>query len=166
MKTDEKGPSTPPKEGPRFYEQVWDLAYRHALGETTSRFLAGLAERKLFGRRCPSCERVLVPARSFCDRCHVATGDWKEVANLGRIEMFTIVYEPFKGLPPPPYALAYATLDGADTALVGYVRGVDLSDQASAIKALAIGTRIKVVFSDEPKGTVADYWFEPADPRA
>jgi len=162
MTTQTHASPMPPETGPQFYEQTWDLAYRHALGETTSRFLAGLTERRLFGRRCPSCDRVLVPARSFCDRCHISTGAWVEVANEGRIEMFTVVYEPFKGLPAPPYALAYATVDGADTALVGYVRGIDLSDQAAAVKALAIGTRVKVAFSDDPKGTVADYWFELA----
>lgn len=158
--------TTPPATGPLFYEQTWDLRYRHALGETTSRFLAGLTQHRLFGRHCPSCERVLVPARSFCDRCHVTTGDWVEVANEGRIEMFTIVYEPFKGLPEPPYALAYATPDGADTALVGYVRGVDLSDQDAAVKALAIGQRVTVKFSDDPAGTAADYWFELDDPAS
>ncbi|MET7640637.1 OB-fold domain-containing protein [Streptomyces sp. NPDC005438] len=147
---------------PRFYEQTWDLSYRHALGETTSRFLAGLAEGRVQGRRCPVCARVLVPARSFCDRDHVATEEWVDVANEGVVEMFTVVYEPFRNLPEPPYALAYVTLRGASTALVGYVRGLDLSDQAEAVRALAVGTPVVVRFAEEPTGTAADYWFEPA----
>ncbi|AEA25908.1 protein of unknown function DUF35 [Pseudonocardia dioxanivorans CB1190] len=147
---------------PRFYTQTWDLSYRHALGDTTSRFLAGLAEQRILGRRCPSCERVIVPARSFCDRDHTATSDWVEVATAGVVEMFTIVHEAFRGLPDPPYALAYATLDGADTALVGYVRGLDLTDLPSAVASLAVGNRVRVAFSDTPTGTAADYWFEPA----
>lgn len=155
-------PTTPPASGPQFYEQTWDLSYRHALGDTTSRFLAGLAERRLLGRRCDSCSRVLVPARSFCDRCHVDTGDWFEVANQGTIEMFTVVYEPFRGLPEPPYAMAYVLPDGADTALVGYVKGVELGDQNAAVAALRIGGRAKIVFTDSPTGTVTDYWFELA----
>ena len=149
---------------PAVYEQTWDLAYRHALGETTGRFLAGLAEGRILGRRCPACERVLTPARSFCDRCHRETTDWVEVQPEGTIEMFTIVYEPFKGLPEPPYALAYVTLDGADTALVGYVRGLALDDADAAVKELAIGRRVRCRFADEPTGTVADYWFE-LEPR-
>jgi uncharacterized protein len=147
-------------DGPRFYEQTWDLSYRHALGDTTSVFLGALTEGRILGRRCPACERVLVPARSFCDRDHADTADWVEVANDGVIEMFTIVYEPFRNLPAPPYALAYVTLDGADTALVGYVRGVDLSDKDAAVAALGIGTRVEVRFAEKPTGTAADYWFE------
>lgn len=154
---------TSPDAGPRFYEQTWDLSYRHALGDTTSRFLGALTKGKILGRRCPVCERVLVPARSFCDRDHVDTTDWVEVGTRGIIEMFTVVYEPFRNLPAPPYALAYVTLEGADTALVGYVRGLDLSHQETAVQALAIGTEVVVKFSDDPTGTAADYWFEPAD---
>jgi len=157
--------STEPDDAPAFYEQTWDLAYRHALGKTTGRFLQGLAERRILGRRCPVCDRVLTPARSFCDRCHHETTDWVEVSPRGVIEMFTIIYEPFKGLPEPPYALAYVTLDGADTALVGYVRGVDLGDVDAAVGELAIGRRVACRFADEPTGTVADYWFE-LEPRA
>ncbi len=150
-----------------FHEQTWDLAYRHALGTTTSAFLQGLGEGRVLGRRCDTCERVLVPARSFCDRCHVATGQWFEVGTGGVVEMFTVVHEAFRGLPEPPYALAYVTLDGADTALPAYVRGVELTDPEDYTVRLAIGTRMRVAFATEPTGTVADYWFEPlSDERA
>ena len=145
---------------PAFYEQTWDLSYKHALGETTGRFLAGLREERLLARICPKCERVIVPARSFCDRDNVATEDWTDVGPGGVIEMFTIIYEPFKGLPEPPYALIYATPDGASTALVGYLKGLDLNDTENAVKQMAIGTRVVTRFTSEPTGTVADYWFE------
>ena len=145
---------------PAFYEQTWDLSYRHALGETTGRFLGALAEGRILGRRCTSCDRVLVPARSFCDRCHEPTDEWVDVEPHGVIEMFTVVYEAFRGLPEPPYALAYVTPVGGDTAMVGYVKGLDLTDQDAAVAALAIGTKVSIAFSNKPTGTVADYWFE------
>lgn len=151
---------TPATDGPKFFEQTWDLEYRHALGETTSRFLHGLTEGKILGRKTVT-GRILVPARSFDDETHTATGDWVEVGTTGKIEMSTVVYEPFRGLPKPPYAIAYVMLEGADTALVGLVKGVDLTDQATAIRAIAIGQEMQVHFAAEPTGTAADYWFEP-----
>jgi hypothetical protein len=143
----------------RFYEQTWDLQYKHALGRTVSRFLDGLAEGKIWGRRTTD-GRVLVPARSYDDLTHEETGEWVEVANNGVIEMSTVVYEAFNGLPKPPYALAYVMLEGADTALVGYVKGLDLSVQSVAIEAVKIGSRVHVCFAKTPTGTAADYWFE------
>jgi uncharacterized protein len=156
-------PVEAPSAGSAFHEQTWDLSYRHALGATTSAFLQGLSEGRILGRRCDTCQRILVPARSFCDRCHVETGQWFEVGHEGVVEMFTVVYEPFRGLPEPPYALAYVTLEGADTALPGYVRGLPLADSSAVVEALAIGTRLRVAFAPEPVGTVSDYWFEPTD---
>ena len=146
---------------PAFFEQTWDLAYRHALGTTVGGFLDGLESRRLLGRRCPRCQRVLFPARSFCDRCHVNTGEWVEVAPHGRLEMFTVVCEPFRGTRvEPPYVLAYALLEGADTAVVGYLKGVDLSDVQEAARSLRTGTPVQVRFLDEPEGQVTDFWFE------
>lgn len=155
-------PRSTPKE-PVFFEQTWDLSYRHALGETVGGFLEALRERRLLGRRCPSCQRVLFPARSFCDRCHVATEEWVEVGHRGTLEMFTIVYEPFPGMRvKPPYVLAYALLEGADTAAVGYVKGLDLSDVTKASQMLSTGAPVEVRFTDQPEGQVTDFWYELA----
>ena len=150
---------------PAFFEQTWDLSYRHALGQTVGAFLAGLKDKKLLGRRCPTCERALFPARSFCDRCHEPTTDWVEVGHRGVLEMFTIVYEAVPGmLVDPPYVLAYARLDGADTAVVGYLKGLDLTDVTKATQLITTGTPIQVRFSDNPIGQVTDFWFELASP--
>lgn len=155
-------PSNPSE--PVFFEQTWDLAYRHALGETVGTFLEGLKQKRLLARRCESCNRVLFPAQSFCDRCHEPTHEWVEVAHRGMLEMFTIVTEPFPGmLVDPPYVLAYGRPDGADTAAVGYLKGQDLSDVRVAAAGLQTGMRIAVHFSDQPIGRVTDFWYELAD---
>jgi uncharacterized OB-fold protein len=146
---------------PVFFEQTWDLSYRHALGDTVGQFLGALKRKELLGRRCPECGRVLFPARSFCDRCHISTGEWVTVQPRGELAMYTIVYEPFPGmLVPPPYALSYALLDGADTAVAGYLKGLDLSDPAEVAKVLRTGTPINVHFAEVPEGKVTDFWFE------
>lgn len=146
---------------PVFFEQTWDLSYRHALGETVGTFLQGVKDKKLLGRRCPTCTRVLFPARSFCDRDHVATQEYVEVGHEGVLEMFTIVYEDFPGMRvKAPYVLAYAMLEGADTAVVNYLKGLDLADAATVTKQLDIGTPVVVRFADEPQGEVTDFWFE------
>lgn len=160
MTTPTRTDVTTPAE-PAFFEQTWDLSYRHALGETVGTFLEGLKERRLLGRHCSGCDRVLFPARSFCDRCHASTDKWAEVQPQGRIEMFTIVYEPFRGIRvEAPYVLAYALLDGADTATVGYVKGLDLSDPRAAVEQLSGSPAVDVRFADQPEGQVTDFWFE------
>jgi uncharacterized OB-fold protein len=72
------------------------------------------------------------------------------------------VYEQFQNLPDPPYAFGYVLLDGADTALGGYFKGVDLTDPAKAAETLRIGTRIVTRFAEQRTGDVLDFWYEIA----
>lgn len=145
-------------------EQHWDIHYRHPAGRTGSEFLRALRQRRLVGRRCPECRRVLLPPRAFCDRCFVATDEWVEVGPEGVLEAFTIVAQKFTGMPDPPYAIAYGRLRNADTAMVNYLRGVDLSDIPAAARRLAVGQPLRVAWSDRPEGRMTDFWFEPVTP--
>jgi uncharacterized protein len=142
-------------------QETWNITYDHALGETASHFFTQIRDHaKIYGRRDAASGRVLVPPRAFSDQSLEPTTEWVEVGPDGRIEAFTIVYERFRGLPEPPYAFGYVMLDGADTAIGGLFRGVDLSDAAAAAKRLAIGTRVTTKFADQRRGDVLDFWFE------
>lgn len=141
----------------------WDIEYDHSAGETASRFLRTLRDdAQVIGRRCPDCERVLVPPRGFCERCFVDTDEWVEVGPEGRIESFTVVPRHLGAGPEAPFALAYVQLDGADTAMVNLVEGIDLDDPEAAAERLAVGSRVTAVFADadEREARVTDFHYE------
>jgi uncharacterized OB-fold protein len=143
-------------------QEHWDITYNHVLGETGSHFYTVLRdEGKILGRRCPVCERVLLPPRSFCDRDFVDTTDWVEVGTMGRVEAFTVVFQTFRGLPEAPYCIAYVLLDGADTAILNYIKGVDWAPE-NVPQNMSIGTRVELVLSEEREGKMTDFWFEKA----
>jgi len=143
--------------------EQWNITYRHALGETASWFFQQIRDhRKIFGRRDPQSGRVLVPPRAFSDATLEPTKEWVEVGPEGTIECFTIVYEAFNNLPDPPYAFGYVVLQGADTAIGGYFRKVDLSNGDRAATQLAVGTKVITRFDEQRTGDVLDFWFEPA----
>lgn len=142
----------------------WSFDYTYYAGEAASRFFRELREnRRIMGTRCPSCERVLVPARKFCDACFKRTDEWVEVGPEGVVDTFTILATAFPGLPEPPLVMAYVTLDGADTALVNLVDGLDLSDQEASAKRLLDQPRVTVTFTDEPEGRITDFRFTVLD---
>jgi uncharacterized OB-fold protein len=143
-------------------KETWNITYEHALGEVASYFFVQVRDsRKIYGRRCVKSGRVLVPPRAFSDQTLEPTKDWVEVGPGGRIATFSIVYEPFQGLPDPPYAFGYVLLDGADTAIGGFLRGVSLAEPREAAEKLKIGTRIMTRFAEKRNGDVLDFWFEP-----
>ena len=139
----------------------WDFAYTYYAGASASRFFQELRlNHRIMGTYCPSCERVLVPARGFCDACFEELDDWREVGGEGRLDTFTILTSSFPGLPKPPLVIGYVTLDGAGTALINAVEGVDLSDIDAAGHRLLSLPRVRVVFKDKCAGRITDFTFE------
>jgi uncharacterized OB-fold protein len=139
----------------------WNFDYRYFAGETASRFFAELRDnRRIMGTRCPASGRVMVPARSFSDAEYVRTTEWVETGPGGVLEVFTIVGTKFPGLPDPPFVIGYVTLDGADTALLNYVSGIDLSDIDRAAAVLLKRPRVRAVFSPRREGRITDFHFE------
>jgi hypothetical protein len=52
------------------------------------------------------------------------------------------------------------TLDGADSSVLNFVEGVDLSDQDAAGAYLFAHDRVRVVFSEQREGRITDFHFE------
>ncbi len=122
-----------------------NLQFSYAAGEAASRFLVALRDqKKIYGTRCPECRRVLVPARSFCPRCFVATREWIEVGPAGTL----IAVAPAQPLP-----IVLIQLDGADTAL---------AHRIGETSAPCVGLRVTAVFAETRAGSILDIaYFKP-----
>ena len=141
-------------------EGKWNFAYTYFAGESASRFFHELKDKRIMGTRCSKCRRLLVPARAFCDACMERTTEWEAVGPQGTLETLTIITAKFPGLPDPPIIMAYVTLDGADTALINMVKGVDTSDIEATARKLNTTPRVTVVFDAAPQGRITDFHFE------
>jgi uncharacterized protein len=138
-------------------EASWDIVYQHVADEVTERFLTALREEgRLIGRRCPACERVLLPPAAVCDRDFEATTEWVDLPLSGTLQMSTVVYRPVRGLPAPPNALAYVLVDGADTPIPVRVVGLEL-DSPEALRAeLRPGRAVVLELAAERRGRASD----------
>jgi uncharacterized protein len=144
---------------PLTIEGHWNFDYTYYAGESASRFFDELRHRRIMGSTCPECGRILVPARGFCDACFTATTEWVQVGDVGTLETFTILATSFPGLPEPPLVVGYVRLDGASTAVLNFVHGVDLSDVDAAGRRLLARPRVRVAFRDECEGRITDFSF-------
>ncbi|MCD6570644.1 MAG: Zn-ribbon domain-containing OB-fold protein [Deltaproteobacteria bacterium] len=141
------------------------LPYNWALGPTWTKFFNGLKEEKILGTRCKKCNRVLVPARTFCPSCYKDMEDeeWVEVAQEGTVETWCLVNYKYYGQPKePPYIIAQICLDRADCSVTHFIGGFDLSDPDKVREKMKSVSRIKAVWSKEKHADIYDIaYFEP-----
>lgn len=152
-------------------EKEWsfDFDYSVSLGETYTRFMEGLKEKKLLGNRCGG--RVFFPPRPFCDRSFELADKWLE-GNSGTVEAFTIycrkansvLYPGKHVLPEAPYAIGVIKIDNSEQCLIHFLSGFgDLTPDKLSEK-IKVGMRVRPVWASERFGNILDIeYFEPAE---
>lgn len=112
----------------RFLSPV-HLEYEVSAGRTRSRFIEGMLDGKILGRRCPACRKVYVPAPGVCPTCAVAFGEEIVVPHRGTVTTFCVVRIPHEGQRlEPPYVAASVLLDGADVPLFHLIAEIPVDE--------------------------------------
>ena len=144
----------------------WDIPYNYSAGEVASRFLVTLREEgKVIATKCPECKRIILPPRSFCERCFVSLkNSWVDLPPTGQLAGFTIVEDQFANAPTPPYIIAYILLDGATTTFPHFLSGVDFKNVDKLKKDVKMGMKVKLVFKPraQREGRMRDFSVVPA----
>lgn len=132
-----------------------NVEYEYAAGHYATKFFQELRDTgRIWGIRCPSCQRVYIPPRPICGICAVKTGEWVQVSDEGVIVGYTVVNVPFIDpmtgeQRPIPYGFAIVRLDGASTAMYHFLEETDPAK-------LRVGKRVKAVFRSERQGNLLD----------
>ncbi len=139
------------------------LPYNWALGPTWTKFFDGLKKGKIFGTRCKKCNKVLVPARTFCPSCYEDMEEWVELPQEGSIETWCLVnYEYYGQVKKAPYIIGQIRLDKSDCSLTHFIGGLDLSDPDKVGAKMKTVSRVKAVWSKEKHGDIYDIaYFKP-----
>lgn len=134
------------------------LDYRFTAGEATSRFLRGIAQKRILGERCPVCQKVYVPPRGACPTDGVPTREQVELPDTGIVTTFCVVNLDFTGRGLDiPYVSATVLLDGADIGLFALISEVPYDE-------VRMGMRVEAVWvADAEIGPTLESikWFRP-----
>ena len=153
-----------PGEPIRQIETPAKLTYRFTAGQATTRFLKGIAEKRILGERCGVCGKVYVPPRGSCPTDGVATTEQVELPARGTVTTFCVVNLQFYGQAMEvPYVCATVLLDGADIGLFGLVQEIPFEQ-------VRMGLRVEAVWvADEELGptmTNIRWWKPTGEPDA
>jgi uncharacterized OB-fold protein len=139
-----------------YHGQIY-IPNTYAAGAVGSQFLIALRDKKtIMGTRCPTCNRVYVPARSVCKDCFGQLDEWVEVSDKGTLLTYTVCQQSSRVQPvEPPIVYGIIQLDGADTGIVHMLGEVDLEQ-------LRIGMRVQAVFKENREASILDIkYFKP-----
>ncbi|MEE9491535.1 MAG: Zn-ribbon domain-containing OB-fold protein [Dehalococcoidia bacterium] len=139
-----------------YHGQIY-IPNRYSAGAVGSRFLIEIRDKKrITGTRCPTCNRVYVPARSICKDCFGQLDEWVEVSDKGTVLTYTVCNQPNQVQPvETPLVYGIIQLDGADTGLVHMLGEVDPEQ-------LRIGMRVQAVFKEQREASILDIkYFKP-----
>lgn len=119
------------------------LDYTFTAGQATSRFLKGIAQKKILGERCGSDGHVYVPPRGSDPVLGKPTTEQVEVSHHGTVTSFCVVNVQFYGQEMEvPYVCALVVMDGASLPLFGLIQEIPY-DQVHP------GLRVEAVWVDD-----------------
>lgn len=140
----------------------WKPEYLYSLGELSPFFRSVVEDRQLLATRCPSCAKVWMPPRADCPDCYEKC-EWVEISGEGTVISCSYCY--FLGVGVDlidyldlPYVFALIHLDGTDTY---FYHGIKPTEQKMG--EVVAGTRVKVVFREERRGSIGDFYFVPSE---
>ena len=123
------------------------LDYDFTAGLSQSKTLAGYAQGKFIGQRCPKCKKVYVPSGGSCPTDGVATDEIVELANTGTVTTYCVVNVPFAGQSIEiPYICAQILLDGANISFMGLIQEIPTDE-------VRMGLRVEAVWVPEEELT-------------
>ena len=131
--------------------------YTRSVGPTIGAFLTGVRDRRVVGAR-GSDGRICVPPPEYDPVTYEPLTEFVDVSPVGTVTSWSWAAEPIEGQPlDHPFAWAFVTLDGADTAILHAV-------DAGAPENMRTGMRVHIHWADETIGSIRDIaCFVPGD---
>ena len=118
------------------------LDYTFTAGRATTRFLTGIAEKKIMGERAPG-GKVYVPSRGADPQLGVPTEEQVELPHVGTVTSFCVVNVQFYGsVMEIPYTSALILLDESDLPIMHLIQECPVED-------VHIGMRVEAVWVDD-----------------
>ncbi len=127
-------------------------------------YTSGIAGDKLFkhikkndsflASKCPNCEKVYFPPRSYCEDCfcEISEEEWIEVPAVGTIKLHTIVtIDSYGKKLEEPRIIGMINIENTDSMILGVIKIENIDEDLQ-------GKQVKAVFQPQEKreGTLKD----------
>ena len=137
-----------------------EMVFQYTPGQASSRYLKGIAQKKILGARVGPGAKVYVPPRGADPQLGKPTTEQVEVSDHGTLVSFCVVNVAFYGgTVEIPYTTGNILLDGSDQPIMHMI-------QECPVDQVRIGMRLEAVWVDDADlGPTMESirWFRPLD---
>ena len=140
-----------------------EIEYDWATGVAITQFLAGLKDGKIIAAVCNHCESTQVPPMMFCHECFNPMSGYKEIADTGIINTFSLAYintdATRRDKPELPIVVDF---DESKSARADSPSGLlHLLDENTDISKIKVGAKVKAVWKPENErvGDITDIMY-------
>jgi uncharacterized OB-fold protein len=142
----------------RHWLHTIEQGYRYTAGPIGTKFLGGIKAGKLLAGKCPVCGRLLIPPKAFCQYDFAEIKDLVEIAPVGVVRTYTVVYEDSYGNKlAKPVIIGFIEFPGVVGGLIHYI----INAEPNNVRA---GLKVRPAFKPESerRGSITDIiGFEP-----
>jgi len=136
------------------------ITYDYIPGLAPTRFLRGLAQKKILGERSAVLGDEYVPPRGMSPAEGLPTTEQVELPHKGSVASFCVVHIGFgTNAPPTPFCSALVLLDGASVSVYGPIQEIEHDK-------VRIGMRVEPVWVDDDQlapSFESIKWWRPID---
>lgn len=140
-----------------------DLQYAWDDGVAIGRYLQALKQGVILAAHCRACHRIMLPPRTFCERCWRQTDEWVPVRDTGTVNTFAVSHVDWAAGRIPKgqrcFTPAVIEIDGASRGM-GILHLIDDIDP----EKIFVGMQVKAVWRPESErvGAITDIrYFKP-----
>ncbi len=147
-----------------------DFDFSSSVGETYTKFMEGLRNKKFLGNKCGGC--TFFPPKPFCNRTFEMPSEWLECDGIGIVEAFSIyqnepegvIYPESKISLSPPYIIAVIRIKNSDQCFFHFLFGFDTNDPTQLVEKITAGLEVRPVWAEERNGNILDIkYYEPIE---
>jgi len=129
----------PPKDPVKYVEAKVSLPYHYVAGDSRTRYLLALKDKKILGSRCSKTGKVFVPPLVASPESFAPCDELVELTGRGVITTFCIVNIPVIGRAVElPYVAASVALDGADISIYALIQECRPEDVRMGMRVEAV----------------------------
>ncbi len=130
--------------------------HRYTYGNGYEIFFKNLMDKKFVAGKCPSCEKLFIPPRIYCEECFEEINEFVEIKELPYIYSYTFLFKDLEDNDlKEPEIVVFLKWENVEGGIIHRLKEVEIEE-------ISFGIKVEPVFKEKREGNINDIlYFRP-----